>query len=175
MPRDRTQNASEAEFTSSAAFGPSFFIGPLRAFARECCPSASEGLPSVSLQLATGEALELCHVAGLASEFVALAVFHERSNASGTTPAMRTELVPYALITRVTIQPHRDSGPRVGFDLRHEPQVISKGSPEEMLRAVSREPPPDATAEAVEARQCSDDDAEPTTSNAVPDQPCAGG
>lgn len=141
MSSDRTESSSELDLTSAATFGPAFFLGPLRAFARECCPSSSEGLPSVSLQLATGEALELCHVAGLAPAFVALAVLDDARSAGRATPAMRTELVPYGLITRVTIRPRHDTSARVGFDLRHEPQVISAGSPEEMLRAVSRAPP----------------------------------
>jgi hypothetical protein len=108
-PRDTPAEPSEAApetapdalgATSNAPFSPAFFLGQLRAFARECCPSHLEPLPSVSLHLATGEVLGLCHVMGLAPSFVALAVHDEARGGGATSMAMRTELVPYALITR---------------------------------------------------------------------------
>lgn len=127
---------------SGAPFGPGFFLGQLRAFARECCPSHLEPLPSVLIHLATGEVLGLCHVMGLAPSFVALAV-HEEARGSGTTSmAMRTELVPYTLIARVTIRPRGDSDVHVGFDAGFEPRLLAQTpSPEEMLAAVARAPP----------------------------------
>lgn len=143
MANDQTEEiAVRDEFTSAATFGPGFFLGQLRAFAREWCPSPSEALPSVALHLATGEVLELCHVMGLAPTFVALAVHDETKGGDRAAAAMRTELVPYALITRVTIRPRRGSGAHVGFDPGHAPRVMANGtSPEETLRAVASAPP----------------------------------
>ena len=139
------RNADEsapAELVSRAPFGPGFFLGQLRAFARERCPEASENLPSVELHLATGEVFDLCHVMGLAPEFVALAV-REARGVSGIegTAAMRTELVPYSLITRVTIRPIRGDGPHVGFNPEHAPTVLLQApTPEATLRAAAAVP-----------------------------------
>jgi hypothetical protein len=142
MENQRTEDVAGPDLVSGPTFGPTFFLGQLRAFARERCPSPSEALPSVALHLATGEELELCHVMGLAPAFVALAVVDEAKGGGGTTAAMRTELVPYGLIARVTIRPHREAGAHVGFDPDHAPHVISHApSPEDTLRAVASTPP----------------------------------
>jgi hypothetical protein len=142
MPNQPEEGLVEApEPTSAATFGPGFFLGQLRAFARDCCPSPSETLPSVVIHLATGEMLELCHIMGLAPAFAALAIHDEKKSGGGTGDAMRTELVPYALITRITIRPRRNSGTHVGFDAGREPRVLAVSSPEETLRAMSSAPP----------------------------------
>lgn len=139
---------------SAVPFGPGFFLGQLRAFARECCPSHLEPLPSVIIHLATGEALGLCHVMGLAPSFVALAV-HEEARGSGTTSmAMRTELVPYALIARVTIRPRGGADAHVGFDAGFEPRLLAQTpSPEELLAAAARAPPQVAPGSALHREQ----------------------
>jgi hypothetical protein len=60
---------------------------------------------------------------------------------------MRTELVPYGIITQVTIRSRRgDPGTRVGFDASREPRAVVEAiSPEDALRAVSRAPPSSVT------------------------------
>ena len=137
----------DAERPSAVPFGPGFFLGQLRVFARDACPSPSEGLPSVTVRLATGEVLELCHVIGLAPSFVALAIHDDPDRGQGGPGAMRTELVPYGIITQVTIRSRRgDPGTRVGFDASREPRAVVEAiSPEEALRAVSRAPPSGVT------------------------------
>lgn len=138
---------------SAAPFGPGFFLGQLRAFARECCPSHLEPLPSVFIHLATGEVLGLCHVMGLAPSFVALAV-HDETRGGGTSVAMRTELVPYTLITRVTIRPRRDPDGHVGFDSSFEPRLLAQTpTPEEMLAAAARAPPQEGPGNALHRDQ----------------------
>lgn len=127
---------------AAAPFGPGFFLGQLRAFARECCPSHLEPLPSVFIHLATGEVLGLCHVMGLAPSFVALAVHDEARGGGTSSVTMRTDLVPYTLITRVTIRPRRDPDAHVGFDAGFEPRLLAQTpTPEEMLAAAARAPP----------------------------------
>jgi hypothetical protein len=131
-----------------APFGPKFFVLHLRAFARERCPDPSERLPAVQLHLTSGEVLDLCHIIGLAPAWVALAV-HETARPSGA-PSMRTELVPYANIHRVTIKSvHRAEG-HIGFDHGHPLRAFVPAlegeppSPEEALRAAAvgqRQPP----------------------------------
>ncbi len=105
-------------------FGPGFFLGQLRAFARDRCPDPAEGLPAVQIHLATGDVLDLCHVVGLAPGYVALAVLE----AEGEPRRMRTELVPYQLVARVTIRPG-GSRAHVGFDVDHAPQVLEATRP----------------------------------------------
>ncbi len=139
MAAERTiDEPAPAELLSRAPFGPGFFLGQLRAFARERCPDPGELLPCVELHLATGEVLDLCHVMGLAPAFVALAVREARGGSAGEGAAMRTELVPYGLITRVTIRPVRGTGPHVGFNPEHAPEVLPQArTPEETLRAAA--------------------------------------
>lgn len=120
-------------------FGPGFFLGQLRAFARDRCPDPAERLPSVTVHLVSGEELELCHVIGLAPGFVALAV-RERASVAGAM-AMRTELVPYVCLARVTIRPITDRAKQVGFNAEGMPPLLERfSSPEEALRSAAAEP-----------------------------------
>lgn len=117
-------------------FGAGFFLTQLRAFARERCPAPEEGLPWVELHLVSGETLDLCHVIGLAVPFVALAIRDDKA-------AMRTELVPYGLIARITIRPARAGGPHMGFDVNHEPALpveTRPATPEDALRGAAAAP-----------------------------------
>lgn len=102
-------------------FGPSFFLGQLRGFGRDRCPDPDEGLPVVKLYLADGDVLDVCHIIGASPRWIALAV-NETERSSGERP-MRTELVPYSLVSRVVIRTTRHEGPHVGFDLGHEPDA----------------------------------------------------
>ncbi len=120
MAADRPVNAAALE----APFGPGFFLGQLRAFARDRCPDPAEGLPAVQIHLATGEVLDLCHVVGLGPAFVALAVVE----GEGERRRMRTELVPYQLVVRVSIHPPGVRG-HVGFDVDHAPRVLEPAGP----------------------------------------------
>lgn len=53
MAADPAGDKDEAkEVASAVPFGPGFFLGQLRAFARERCPDPGEGLPNVELHLA---------------------------------------------------------------------------------------------------------------------------
>jgi hypothetical protein len=93
----------------------------------------------VSVHLATGEVLSLCHVAGLAPCFVALVV-REPDRSDGR---MATELVPYSFITRVTIRAASGADRHVGFDSTHVPHILSGRrplSPEATLRRVATAP-----------------------------------
>lgn len=104
-------------------FGPGFFLGQLRAFARDRCPDPAEGLPSVQVHLASGEVLDLCHVVGLGPAFVALAV----REGEGEAMRMRTELVPYRLIARVSIG--SPGGRHVGFEADRAPRMLATHGP----------------------------------------------
>jgi hypothetical protein len=129
-------------------FGPGFFLTYLRAFVRDRCPDPSEELPTVEIGLETGEAVDVCHVIGVGPLWVALAA--RDPGAPGDHP-MRTELVPYATIRRVTIRPVRPGGAAIGFDREHRPVLFdgSRTSPEAALERAA------GLHRAPEARACS--------------------
>lgn len=102
-----------AELDGRVPFGPSFFLGHLAGYVRQRCPSPTEALPVVEVHLMGGEVLDVCHVIGVTPAWVALAVFDSRD--TGGPPAMRTELVPYGAMVRVTIRAAATGGKRVGF------------------------------------------------------------
>lgn len=132
-----TADEQARQLVPLSPFGPAFFVGQLRAFARDRCPDPAESLPIVEIHLATGDVLDLCHVMGLAPAFVALAV-REGPGHGARDARMRTELVPYTLITRVTIRPVEAGAAHVGFDLHRAPEVLASGaSAEETLRAAA--------------------------------------
>jgi hypothetical protein len=119
-------------------FGPDFFLAHLGAFVRQQCPDPAEGLPAVELHLHTGEIMDVCHVIGLAPGWVALAV---RDSTAADAP-MRTELVRYDLISRVTVRPIHGRRGHIGFD-DQRPAILSSEirSAEEALTAAAQRPP----------------------------------
>lgn len=136
-----TEDPAEAGPTvvASYPFGPEFFLEHLRAFARDHCPDPAEGLPRVLVHLVSGEQLELCHVIGLAPGFVALAV----RESAADSHVMRTELVPYACLARLTIRPSADETKQVGFNTEHAPRLIRPvASPERVLSLAAGPPRP---------------------------------
>lgn len=119
-----------AAIDARVPFGPGFFLTHLHAFARDRCPDPAEALPLVEIHLENTEVLDVCHVIGVTPFWVALAV---RETKSPREPTMRTELVPYQTIARVTIRPLSPSDARIGFDREHAPRVIEQASPEKIL------------------------------------------
>jgi hypothetical protein len=98
-------------------FGPSFFLRQLGAFVQESCP-ASRALPVVQIHVIGGEILDLCHIIALAPGWIALAVYDAASDGG-----VRTELVPYAMVARVTIRLSQE-GSRIGFDATRAPEIL---------------------------------------------------
>jgi hypothetical protein len=115
-------------------FGPVFFLSQLRGLVRERCPDPSEALPAVEIHLQSGVSLEVCHVIGVSPRWVALAV-HDEGRPGG---AMRTDLVAYELIVRVSVRAVRPSEPSVGFRQAADPAVIPRSmTPSDALRIVA--------------------------------------
>lgn len=115
-------------------FGPRFFLEQLAAFVRERCPESSERLPRVDLWV-HGEPIAICHVMAVAPRWVAVAARADHEDSE-----MRTELVVYESIGRVTIS-GAAPGPRtIGFRQEHRPVVLHHDhlSPEEALAAAAR-------------------------------------
>jgi hypothetical protein len=120
-------------------FGPAFFVSHLGAFVRDRCPNPEEHLPLVEVHLQNGELLRVCHVIGLSPRWVALAV-REGEKAGG---AMRTELVPYEVICRVTIRPIQPGRQVAGFGQADIPPFFTgEIAPEATLAAAARHPIP---------------------------------
>lgn len=130
----------------SVPFGPAFFATRLAAFMRDRCPTPEDGLPVVLLHLTDGQVIDVCHVIGLASAWVALAAHAERSEERG--PLMRTEVVPYVSILRVTFMTDTRVGERIGYRQESDPLAFVGNGPagrfsaEEMLHAACHRFPP---------------------------------
>jgi hypothetical protein len=106
---------------------------------RDRCPNPEEHLPLVEVHLQNGELLCVCHVIGLTPRWVALAV-REGEKASG---AMRTELVPYEVICRVTIRPVQPGRQVAGFGQADIPPFFTgEIAPEATLAAAARQQSP---------------------------------
>ena len=117
-------------------FGPLFFLGHLKAFVRDRCPDPSEARPVVRLHLIGGDVLDVCHVIGLAPGFAALAVYEDGGR------RMRTEIVPYIAIVRVTISADRRES-EIGFGQTQPPAILSDTGPasaEELLKRAAEAP-----------------------------------
>ncbi len=121
VPQDEEAvRAAIAQLDARFPFGPGFFLGQLGSFVRDRCPDPAEGLPHVEVHLIGGEVLDVCHVMGIAPRWVALAVFDtEESRAA----EMRTELVPFEAIVRVSVRGGRGGSARVGFRQDSVPSV----------------------------------------------------
>jgi hypothetical protein len=87
----------------------------------------------VHVHLSNGDVLDLCHVIGLAPRFVALAVYEGGASAR----VMRTELVPYETIVRVTVRSGAKEGSHIGFSQERAP-VVSTLPEEDLELAASR-------------------------------------
>ncbi len=143
------RHARPTAFVAGAEPGPpfdaGFFLSQLAGFVRNRCPSPEAGLPKVELHLMAGEVLDLCHVIGVSPGWVALAV----AEPSGLTlpPRVRTELVPYAAIVRVTVRTAPSETTTIGFETRHPPVTLDLATvppmtPEAALLAARGGPAP---------------------------------
>jgi len=128
-----------------ATFGPLFFLQHLRGLVRDRCPEPKDGIPSVEIHLMDGETLDVCHIIGIAPGWIALAV-HEREGQERVAQ-LRTELVPYPFIARVSIQTTRHEGSHpIGFNVGTEPELYghlpssTAMTPEAALRALAGVP-----------------------------------
>lgn len=117
-----------AQADTSCTFGPSFFLGNLGRFVREHCPESKENLPLVRVYLAGGEMLDVCHIIGVSSRWVMLAV----RDFDNQRDAMAVELVPYDAIRRVSIRSRHVDTSSIGFSEIQRPQIIG---PEALVRA----------------------------------------
>lgn len=107
-------------------FGPLFFVSQLRGFIRDRCPDSQARLPVLEIHLADGHELDVCHVVAIAPAWVALAVYE--CSPSGGSRKMRTEIVPYGMIARITVSTERSSEHALGFDANHPVNLVLKSA-----------------------------------------------
>lgn len=119
-----------------APFGPRFFLTQLSAFVRDCCPDPAEHLPRVDLWV-NGEPIGVCHLMAVTPLWIAVAARGEENGAR-----MRTEMIPYSSIGRVTIGRTAPGGHGIGFEQAHRPLVVGprEMTPEEAIAAVAKAP-----------------------------------
>ncbi len=140
-PKPKNLEAAMRAIEAGVPFGPGFFLKQLGAFLRDRCPDPEANLPGLYLHLADGEVLDVCHIIGIAPGWVALAVRQKDRQSSEST--MRTELVPYSMVVRVTIRAGQHGEAHIGFDLGREPSMVTATgpkaalSPEQALMAVA--------------------------------------
>lgn len=113
-------------------FGPQFFLEQLAAFVRDRCPDPGEQLPRVDLWY-LGEPLAVCHVVAVAPSWVAVAVRDRHA----LDAEMRTELIPYETISRVTIGAPVSRSRGMGFDGSHHPAIVDDAQPPARMLAVA--------------------------------------
>jgi len=126
-PKPKNLEAAMRAIAAGVPFGPGFFLKQLGAFIRDRCPDPETNLPGLYLHLADGAVLDVCHIIGIAPAWVALAVRQEDRQSSG--PTMRTELVPYSMVVRVTIRAGQHGEAHIGFDLGREPSMVAAPGP----------------------------------------------
>jgi hypothetical protein len=133
----RAQPEAGVRVDGRVPFGPAFFADSLGGLVRHRCPDPKEALPAVQLHLVGGAALHICHIIEITPAWIALAVREEGS------PEMRTELVPFETIVRVTVWGSSLEGRRVGFVQEAAPAVHL--TPEQALQAAGGDLLPRAT------------------------------
>ena len=99
-------------------FGPRFFLEQIPTFLRDHCPDPAERLPRLVLTV-QGEPVVVCHVVAVAPRWVAVAARDEREDAG-----MRTELIAYETISRVTIGGAERGSCHPGFDATQRPVMV---------------------------------------------------
>lgn len=110
-------------------FDAGFFATAFRERVGALCKERSGNATVVLVQLADGRVLDLCHIELLTRRWMMAAVFREGSDCK----EMDTTLVPYELITRITLSRRKASEKRLGFQLEKSAAAVSfeTGGPKE--------------------------------------------
>jgi hypothetical protein len=123
------------------AFGASSFVHHLRRFVADRCPDPAETRPVLELDLHDGTKVDVCHVIGLGTAWAALAAYDE--GAAVGARVMKTVLVPYESIIRVTLRGVRHTASRLGFTQEDPPPLIdptAKDTAEAVFRSAAQRP-----------------------------------
>jgi hypothetical protein len=102
-------------------FDAGFFATAFRERVGALCKERPGDATLVLVQLADGRVLDLCHIELLTPRWMMAAVFREGSDCK----EMDTALVPYELVTRLTLSRRKASAKRLGFQLEKSAAAIS--------------------------------------------------
>jgi hypothetical protein len=106
-------------------FGPLFFEKQLAVLVSEQTPEGHT--PNVRFHLGGGDVLEVGRILGLTLRWIAVLVHDDEDGAP--EDATRTEIVPYGMISRITIAstPPDTERARIGFRQESRPPVLDTG------------------------------------------------
>lgn len=123
MTDDKLKN-SDASPASRAGFGPpfggEFFVSLFGERVRAACRQQKDKVPVVELHLADGTTLDLCHIERLFPEWMGVMVYRDTK----TCAEMDMALVPYGLITRITVSTWPIHQRRIGFQLNNPVDAV---------------------------------------------------
>lgn len=110
-------------------FDGGFFATAFRERVSALCKERPGDATVVLVQLADGRVLDLCHIELLTPRWMMAAVFREGSDCK----EMDTALVPYELVTRITLSRRKASERRLGFRLEKSADKVAPdgGAPKE--------------------------------------------
>lgn len=95
------------------AFDAAFFRGVLPGLVKRECAGRPSAVPVVNLHLADGRVLDLCHISHLDAAWFAANHFRDVEACDD----MDIALVPYGLVTSVTLSLHAPASRKLGFRL----------------------------------------------------------
>jgi len=106
-------------------FDAAFFATAFRERVGALCKQRPGAAAVVLVQLADGGVLDLCHIELLTRRWMTAAVFRDGSDCG----EMDAALVPYELITRITLSGRKQSERRLGFQLEKSADAVTDGLP----------------------------------------------
>lgn len=104
-----------------APFGPGFFSTAFYERVGKLCKERPGDATVVLVQLADGRVLDLCHIELLTLRWMMAAVFKEGSDCR----EMDTALVPYEMITRITLSRRKATKRRLGFQIEKSAVAVT--------------------------------------------------
>lgn len=107
--------------TAGVPFGPGFFSTAFRERVGKLCKERPGDATVVLVQLADGRVLDLCHIELLTPLWMMAAVFRDGSDCR----EMDTALVPYEMITRITLSRRKATKRRLGFQLEKSTAAVT--------------------------------------------------
>ncbi len=102
-------------------FDASFYQSVLPERVAQECKANPQLVPVVTLHLASGGRLDLCHILHLADTWFAVQYFRDTQ----TCQDMDVAFLPYELVNMVTVSLHHPSSRKLGFMLTGESDLVS--------------------------------------------------
>ncbi|MCC6572166.1 MAG: hypothetical protein IT462_00110 [Planctomycetes bacterium] len=107
---------------SEDAFGPRFFKTRFYSWIRETCTTGDK-TPVLEIMLTSGQVLDISHIVDLRDEYMLVSVFSDIRDCSKTYHTY----VRYLTIYRINVLAEPQEDRPLGFNVKHEPLVITNG------------------------------------------------